>query len=554
WRVLDLQDGKALLLADRMPDSVPFHAADEEVAWENSTLRSWLNGYDASANLQGTDFTRTGFIDRAFSAEEREAIVTTHCANLPNQSYGTSAGADTEDCLFLLSNAEVFESDLAGTYGFFPGRDYDDPAKRFTSTLYAKCMGAWWSPVEAYAGNSFWFMRTSGYTPESVTYVCDFGYIYSRGTLVTCSDAGVLPAMWIDLAKAEIEDAGETVSTDILRGTKSAEAAYPETEIGNPVKTEDESMPGGSYTVWNAVSFGTYPQTEILAEKPEGQGAVITEEAEGAEPVPVETETDPELYQKLEETVVAAAADREEEGEEEVTLDGIRYVKTDGRWFRCDPIIWRVLEVSDGTALLMTDRCLDSVPYDAEYKDVFWENSDLRGWLNGTGSDQDVQGRIASYGSASFLESAFDQEERQAIMLSDVRNSNNYYFGTACGSGTRDQVFILSEEEVFSSDKAEKYGFQPSDAIGDCGRRMKPTAYAAARGAWQSEEEETAGVGFWILRTNGYTQDNVVYVGEKGYLYNRGIPVTCPDAGIVPVIRVRLGAAPCTRVEDIESR
>ena len=196
----------------------------------------------------------------------------------------------------------------------------------------------------------------------------------------------------------------------------------------------------------------------------------------------------------------------------------------------------------------------DSVPYDAEYKDVFWEDSDLRGWLNGTGSDQDVQERIASYGSASFLESAFDQEERQAIMLSDVRNSNNYYFGTACGSGTRDQVFILSEEEVFSSDKAEKYGFQPSDAIGDCGRRMKPTAYAAARGAWQSEEEETAGVGFWILRTNGYTQDNVVYVGEKGYLYNRGIPVTCPDAGIVPVIRVRLGAAPCVRVEDIGSR
>ena len=318
-------------------------------------------------------------------------------------------------------------------------------------------------------------------------------------------------------------------------------------------------MPGGSYTVWNAVSFGTYPQTEILAKRPEGKEAVIAEKSEGAEPVPVETETNKELYQKLEEAVEAAAAGGEEEKEgkakkEEVTLDGIRYVKTDGRWFRCDPIIWRVLEVSDGTALLMADRCLDSVPYDAEYKDVFWEDSDLRGWLNGTGSDQAVQERIASYGSASFLENAFNQEERQAIVKSDVRNSSNFYFGTACGSGTKDQVFILSEEEVFSSEKAEIYGFQPSDAIGDCGRRMKPTAYAAARGAWQSEEEETAGVGFWILRTNGYTEDNVVYVGEKGYLYNRGIPVTCPDAGIVPMIRVRLGVAPCVRVEDISSK
>ena len=33
---------------------------------------------------------------------------------------------------------------------------------------------------------------------------------------MTCSDAGVLPAMWIDLDKAQITDAGETVSTDIM--------------------------------------------------------------------------------------------------------------------------------------------------------------------------------------------------------------------------------------------------------------------------------------------------------------------------------------------------
>ena len=46
--------------------------------------------------------------------------------------------------------------------------------------------------------------------------------------------------------------------------------------------------------------------------------------------------------------------------------------------------------------------------------------------------------------------------------------------------------------------------------------------------------------------TNGYTEDNVVYVGEKGYLYNRGIPVTCADACIVPAIRVDLDKAKLT--------
>ena len=46
-------------------------------------------------------------------------------------------------------------------------------------------------------------------------------------------------------------------------------------------------------------------------------------------------------------------------------------------------------------------------------------------------------------------------------------------------------------------------------------------------------------------------EDNVVYVGEKGYLYNRGIPVTCADACIVPAIRVDLNKAKLTVVEDI---
>ena len=526
WRVLDVQEEKALLLADRMPDSVPFHEADENVSWGESMLRSWLNGYSAAANKQGIDYTGAGFIDRAFTPEQREAIVLTSCVNLPNQDYGTDSGADTEDRLFILSNAEVFEGPDAGRYGFDPSRDFDDPAKRFTSTVYAKCMGAWWSPVAAYAGNSFWFMRTNGYTPQSVTYVCDFGYIYSKGTLVTCGDAAVLPALWVDLGRAELTDAGETVSTAIIHAETGGETAADTPEIGNPVRVQDSR--GGTYTVWNAVTFGHYPQTEIVEEEPRGNG---------------EWEVDPALFRALD-------AAEENDGEE-VTLDGIRYLRLNGRWFRYDPIVWRVLEVADGTALLLSDRCLDSVPYHMEYQDVFWEDSSIRQWLNGS---EYGEPEASIYGGCSFIEMAFTEEERQAIAVSVVSNANNYYFGTACGSGTHDRVFLLSEEEVFSSEKAKKYGFYASDAVADTGRRMSPTPYAVSRGAWVSEQGETAGVGFWLLRTNGYTQDNIVYVGEKGYLYNRGIPVKCSDAGIVPAIRLRLGVAPFSRVEDISTQ
>lgn len=516
WRVLDIQENKALLLADRIPDSLPYNTADIDVTWDASTLRSWLNGYGADANGQGIDYSGFGFIDRAFSDEERTAILPTLCVNLPNLDYGTDSGADTEDRLFMLSNADVFEGDNAGRYGFEPSRDYDDPAKRFTSTLYAKCMGAWWSPVESYAGNSFWFMRTNGYTPRSATYVCDFGYIYSKGTLVTCADAGVLPAMWIDLENSAISDAGEAVSTEIMHTEENGESLFPIPDIASPIVLPDETAPGGTRTIWNAVAFGHYPQTEILDKMPEDLPPWAKDDVE----------VNHRLYQKLEENV---------EGDK-ATLDDTRYLRLDGRWFRCDPIVWRVLEVSGGTALLLSDRCLDAVPYHTEYEDVFWEDSSLRSWLN-----------------HAFLQRAFTEQERRGIVVSTVSNTNNHYFGTACGSGTQDRVFILSEEEVFSSGKATMYGFQPSDAIADQGRRLSPTAYASTRGAWQSTSPETAGFGFWFLRTNGYTRDNVVYVGEKGYLYNRGIPVTCGDAGIVPAIRVRLGDVPLTRVGDISS-
>ena len=357
---------------------------------------------------------------------------------------------------------------------------------------------------------------------------------------MTCSDAGVLPAMWIDPGKAELSDAGETKSTDIMHKKDKTDPGDLKKEIDNPVIEKDASAPGGEYTIWNAVKFGQYPQTEILK----------TSESD--------------LFGKLEKAA--------EKGDETVTLDGVQYKRLDGRWFRFDPIVWRVLEVTDHTALLMADRGLDCVPYHSSYEDVFWEDSGVRAWLNGTapkkagdsgksGAKESAEGESAEgesaegesvYGTSSFLETAFTEEERAIIVRSVVPNSNNHYFGTGCGSGTRDQVFLLSEEEIFNSEKAKKYGFRPSDAVGDLGRRILPTSYAKARGAWQSEKEETSGIGFWILRTNGYTEDNVVYVGEKGYLYNRGIPVTCADACIVPAIRVELDKELLTVTENIK--
>ena len=92
--------------------------------------------------------------------------------------------------------------DAAVSHGFAKNDGVNDCARRFQSTLYAMAKGAWYSPMESNRGNGFWFMRTAGYSLSNITYICDFGHIYNRGTDVTCNDSGILPAVRIDLSKA----------------------------------------------------------------------------------------------------------------------------------------------------------------------------------------------------------------------------------------------------------------------------------------------------------------------------------------------------------------
>ena len=168
--------------------------------------------------------------------------------------------------------------------------------------------------------------------------------------------------------------------------------------------------------------------------------------------------------------------------------------------------------------MLFPVRGLDCIPYHDDLKNVNWKDSKIRQWLN-----------------HDFYEKAFANVSSK-VQESNVENNDNFYFGTTCGDTTNDKVFLLSEEEVFCSKKASDYGFACSDADADPARIHKPTRYALARGAWISPTDKN---GFWMLRTNGYNQSNAVYVGDDGNIYNRGIPVTCKDAIVMPSLRIK---------------
>ena len=226
--------------------------------------------------------------------------------------------------------------------------------------------------------------------------------------------------------------------------------------------------------------------------------------------------------------------------DDEALIDGKRYkrvkTKTGYRYFIYEPLKWRIIEKNDNQAVLLADQIIDSAPYNHEAVDVSWENCDLRIFIQ-----------------EEINENAFTDKEKQSIINTQISNLDNYYFKTDCGKDTRDYIYILCEEDIFYSDKAAAHGFSRSDGVADLARRFKPTEYAIARGAWVSKSGPTEGVEYWILRTNGYSASNAVYVSDIGAVYNRGSYVNCLDTGVLPAITIDFKTAELTNAGKVSS-
>ena len=106
-----------------------------------------------------------------------------------------------------------------------------------------------------------------------------------------------------------------------------------------------------------------------------------------------------------------------------------------GTW-KTKPIEWLVLDydAKKNRALLLSRYGLEDKLYHQIYRDVTWEECDLRAWLNGL-----------------FLKLAFSAEEEKAILTTTVDNSSSQGYrgwNTIGGNDTQDKVFLLSYAEV----------------------------------------------------------------------------------------------------------
>ena len=87
--------------------TAPYNTESRDVKWENSTLRSFLNGYDANRNLSGESFDSSpqlSFYGTAFSESEKECIISGVVENPENPRYHTDCGDTVNDKVFILSN------------------------------------------------------------------------------------------------------------------------------------------------------------------------------------------------------------------------------------------------------------------------------------------------------------------------------------------------------------------------------------------------------------------------------------------------------------------
>lgn len=212
WRVLKVNENQAFLLSDKVLDAQKYNTEYENTTWEVSTIRSWLNGYGASSNQQGNDYSDQNFIGSAFTLNERSEILNASVINDDNINDGTEGGNNTTDKIFLLSESEVYGDD-AKLHGFVSSRDTYDEARRSKSSTYAKAMGTWSNTSDVYKGNCWWWLRSPGDLAHNASHTHHYGFVNRYGRYVSNGDDGMRVALHLNLLSDFHIYAG-TVSSD----------------------------------------------------------------------------------------------------------------------------------------------------------------------------------------------------------------------------------------------------------------------------------------------------------------------------------------------------
>lgn len=156
---------------------------------------------------------------------------------------------------------------------------------------------------------------------------------------------------------------------------------------------------------------------------------------------------------------------------------------------------WRVLDIQDDRALIITDDIIGLRWYHDEFVDVTWADSALRKYLHHE------------------FHNTFSPREKARIMAVTNENHDNPWFGTRGGEKTVDSVFLLSLDEVctyFGDSRVKLQCKGPRKwLIDDENNEMRQAKY---RNDFH----------WWRLRSPGYYGRTAASVSVDGHVYVRG--------------------------------
>lgn len=262
---------------------------------------------------------------------------------------------------------------------------------------------------------------------------------------------------------------------------------------------------GEDTTDYDTIIFGMYPQTQIT-------GTELTDAIINAD-----------YDSTTGDAVVDGVTYRRMSRDDATSV--INYPSGEGyRYFKWEPVKWKVLEVSDDDIFVMAEQTLDCQKYDSsKYSSVTWETSTLRKWLN-----------------EQFIGQAFSAEEQKLIKQTNVTNPRNSVYSIDGGKNTTDQIYILSEEEVQNT----KYGF--CQITNEFSQTRNPAAsdYSYSKGTHYSEfaADSREKGSYWWIRTPGQSLSRAATV-FNGKLDMEGSDADCANLGIVPVMHLKRSAA-----------
>jgi hypothetical protein len=160
---------------------------------------------------------------------------------------------------------------------------------------------------------------------------------------------------------------------------------------------------------------------------------------------------------------------------------------------------WRVLDIQNNAALIITEEIIEQRPYHDSYDDITWAGCELRKYLNGEFYDK------------------FTEIEKLKIIPVVNKNLDNQWYGTSGGGKTKDHIFLLSIEEavckyfgdssnnLLNPSKKQRYWFQRKDENNSrrCAQFKKYTTW------------------YW-LRSPGRVNKKAVYIHSDGNIGIQG--------------------------------